>query len=314
MKVVFSDRAYAAVMAETAEKIKTETGGLFLGRYENQVWYVIEAIDPGPKSVFEVAYFEYDRRYTQHLINKVANLYREKLELIGLWHRHPGSLDVFSATDDGTNYKYAQMRPQGAISMLVNVDPAFRTTMYHVGGFRMYRQLPVEVGNEGIPAHLLAYKSPEELAKLMDTLSGVREAAPKCELRELLQANAQDLKKRICTQEITEPQLDEEAVQDKLIDALIGDIEFLSGRLGEGLEVTLREKYLSMFHFGSEGKCKLYFAYAQEPDSVVFEYNGTSYFYEKGLLQKYYQNATARPAKKVSVLFRTARKGRNGGN
>ena len=31
MKVVFSDRAYAAVLAETTEKIKTETGGLFLG-------------------------------------------------------------------------------------------------------------------------------------------------------------------------------------------------------------------------------------------------------------------------------------------
>ena len=48
MKVVFSDRAFAAVMAETTEKIKTETGGLFLGSFEDGVWYVIEAIDPGP--------------------------------------------------------------------------------------------------------------------------------------------------------------------------------------------------------------------------------------------------------------------------
>ena len=31
MKAVFSDRAYASVMAETTEKIQTETGGLFLG-------------------------------------------------------------------------------------------------------------------------------------------------------------------------------------------------------------------------------------------------------------------------------------------
>ena len=97
MKVVFSDRAYAAILAETAEKIRTETGGLFLGSVENGTWYVVEAIDPGPKSVFEVAYFEYDRQYTQHLINKIANLYEEKLSLIGLWHRHPGSFDVFGA-------------------------------------------------------------------------------------------------------------------------------------------------------------------------------------------------------------------------
>ena len=32
MEVVFSQRAIAAVMAETAEKIQTETGGLFLGK------------------------------------------------------------------------------------------------------------------------------------------------------------------------------------------------------------------------------------------------------------------------------------------
>lgn len=74
MKVVFSDRAFAAIMAETTEKIKTETGGLFLGSFEDGIWYVIEAIDPGPKSIFEVAYFEYDQQYTQHLINKIANL------------------------------------------------------------------------------------------------------------------------------------------------------------------------------------------------------------------------------------------------
>ncbi len=30
MRVVFSNRAYASVLAETTEKIKTETGGLFL--------------------------------------------------------------------------------------------------------------------------------------------------------------------------------------------------------------------------------------------------------------------------------------------
>ena len=120
MRVVFSNRAYASVLAETTEKIKTETGGLFLGTVQDDTWYIIEAIDPGPKSIFEVAYFEYDQKYTQHLINKIANLYDKKLTLIGLWHRHPGSFDQFSSTDDGTNAKYASMREEGAISALVN--------------------------------------------------------------------------------------------------------------------------------------------------------------------------------------------------
>ena len=76
MKVVFSNRAFASILAETTEKIKTETGGLFLGTVEDDMWYVIEAIDPGPKSIFEVAYFEYDQKYTQHLINKIAKQIR----------------------------------------------------------------------------------------------------------------------------------------------------------------------------------------------------------------------------------------------
>ena len=58
MRVIFSDRAFAAVLAETTEKITTETGGLFLGVVQEDTWYIIEAIDQGPKSVFEVAYFE----------------------------------------------------------------------------------------------------------------------------------------------------------------------------------------------------------------------------------------------------------------
>ena len=44
MKVVFSTRAFAAILAETTEKIKTETGGLFLGKYKDGIWYVVEAI------------------------------------------------------------------------------------------------------------------------------------------------------------------------------------------------------------------------------------------------------------------------------
>ena len=69
MKAVFSTRAFTAVKAETTEKVTTETGGLFLGIYEEGTWYIIETIDPGPNSIFQVAYFEYDQKYTQHLMD-----------------------------------------------------------------------------------------------------------------------------------------------------------------------------------------------------------------------------------------------------
>ena len=46
MRVSFSNRACSAVLAETTEKITTETGGLFLGTVQEDTWYIIEAIDP----------------------------------------------------------------------------------------------------------------------------------------------------------------------------------------------------------------------------------------------------------------------------
>jgi len=131
-KVVFSERAYTAILAETNEKITTETGGVFLGVMSTDIWYVIETIDPGPNSIFKTAYFEYDRKYINHLANKINKLYADKLSVLGLWHRHPGSMDVFSDTDGGTNKQFAEGNGGTAISAIVNIDPKFRMTMYSV--------------------------------------------------------------------------------------------------------------------------------------------------------------------------------------
>ena len=72
--VVFSERAFISILVETQEKIKTETGGVFLGYRKGDIWYVIESIDPGPNSVFQTAYFEYDQAYINHLINMPRHL------------------------------------------------------------------------------------------------------------------------------------------------------------------------------------------------------------------------------------------------
>lgn len=131
-KAVFSSRAYASLLSEVLDEVRTETGGVLLGYWENGCWEVVESIDPGPSSLFETAYFEYDQDYVNHLINKVSKIYGRQLDLIGLWHRHPGSLDRFSSTDDETNAKYAALSEHGAISALVNIDPHFRLTVYQV--------------------------------------------------------------------------------------------------------------------------------------------------------------------------------------
>ena len=156
-RVVFSERAIIALLAETQEHIKTETGGVFLGHRCGNTWYIVETIDPGLNCIFQQAYFEYDDVYLNHLMNKVDRLYKKPLEIVGLWHRHPGSFDQFSGTDDGTNIKYARRHPDGAISALVNIDPNFRITMYHVSDPLSYRKVKYVVGDKCFPQEFLAY-------------------------------------------------------------------------------------------------------------------------------------------------------------
>lgn len=131
--VVFTKRAFNAIVTETISKHPIETGGIFLGYLlDNNTWIVVENVAPGSKSTHQSAYFEYDADFVTYLANVLANQYKGKLRILGLWHRHPGSMDVFSSTDDQTNLSYASDFPQGAISALVNCDPKWRMTMYHV--------------------------------------------------------------------------------------------------------------------------------------------------------------------------------------
>jgi len=183
-QVIFSERAYVALMTETLGKINTETGGIFLGHFENDTWYIIETIDPGPKSVFYPAYFEYDQAYINHLINKINLLYKNPLRLIGLWHRHPGSMDYFSSTDDDTHAKFAVINPYGVISALVNIDPEFRITFYSISltGSKTRGRLTsskkikenYQVGDKHIPPDLLSYNSADILEKRINTASQKR--------------------------------------------------------------------------------------------------------------------------------------------
>ncbi len=157
--VVFSDKAYNAIIDETFRKDPIETGGILLGHIlNNGIWVVMEMIPPGIDSVHQYAYFEYDEQFVNYLAESVASKYDKKLELLGLWHRHPGSMDVFSGTDDGTNATFASLNPSGAISGLVNVDPNFRLTMRHVAAPLQYDIVDIEVGDDLIPEEYFKLK------------------------------------------------------------------------------------------------------------------------------------------------------------
>ncbi|MDD7409529.1 MAG: Mov34/MPN/PAD-1 family protein [Anaerovoracaceae bacterium] len=150
-KVVLSDRAFIQIFNESQSRLETETGGLLLGHYDKGVWYVIEASDPGIDAVFQKAYHEGDDVYQNHVCDVISRTYKHPLVFLGMWHRHPGSLDSFSGTDDITNRKYAVSAGNGCISAIINYDPDFRVTFYYVelDGPRgvKYTQVDVEVGD-----------------------------------------------------------------------------------------------------------------------------------------------------------------------
>lgn len=157
--IVFSNKAYNAIIDETFKKEPVETGGILLGHIlDNGIWVVMEVLPPGINSIHQIAYFEYDDAFVNYLAKSVATKYQIELNLLGLWHRHPGSMDVFSGTDDRTNLTFANLNPKGAISGLVNVDPKFRLTMRHVSSPLQYEIVEYEVGDDLIPSEYFQLK------------------------------------------------------------------------------------------------------------------------------------------------------------
>ena len=180
-EVLFSRRAIAAICAETLEHHPLETGGILLGHWHQQRWQVLEAIDPGPDARCTATTFEYDCAYVDHLARKLARQYRQPLQLIGLWHRHPGSFDRFSAEDDVTNQRFAARTPHGALSCLVNLDPDFRLTAFHVPKDLRFVRLPLVVGDALIDSSLREPLHPRDLEP-----EGLAEQALAIELQQLL--------------------------------------------------------------------------------------------------------------------------------
>ena len=180
-EVLFSRRALAAICAEMLEHHPLETGGILLGHWHQQRWQVLEAIDPGPDARCTATTFEYDCAYVDHLASKLARQYRQPLQLIGLWHRHPGSFDRFSAEDDVTNQRFAARTPHGALSCLVNLDPDFRLTAFHVPKDLRFVRLPLVVGDALIDSSLREPLHPRDLEP-----EGLAEQALAIELQQLL--------------------------------------------------------------------------------------------------------------------------------
>lgn len=291
--MIFSKRAMTALLVETREKIATETGGVFLGKYLNGIWYVVETIDPGPRAIFKTAYFEYDQDYINHLINKISRLYSQQLDLVGLWHRHPGSLDSFSMTDDGTNSKYAELSSSGAISGLVNIDLAFRLTMYHVSLPLNYEKIEWMVDDELIPTEIKCLKETELLVAQIGTVSAKCKRVDKftdvfmnVKKRKAVASIHNYLKRRTISDAIVKnaKRFDGDIPVELLLEELESDFDFME-RTGIDYTVRIGEDGLLNLLINEENDSVL-LAFGLDNDTVVFVYNEITYKYFSGLIEK----------------------------
>ena len=304
MKVVFSRRAMTALLVETKEKITTETGGVFLGEFRDEICYVIETVDPGPKSIFTPTYFEYDVDYTNHLINKLSRIYQRQLDLVGLWHRHPGSLDRFSSTDDGTNSKYAQLSANGAISALVNIDPRFRLTVYHVTHPLSYEKVEYSVGDELIPKDILELQDITELENRL-TNNGIKRSKGASSFADIFSNKAPDiyfglmlhnnLKKRTMAdiKSYNPRNFSGDLPLEVLLDMLSEDMSFMEEKgIAYNLEVT-DGGLLKLCGIESK-KVPWSIEFGMDGDIVVFVYNELTYKYKRGLFATMISNEIKR--------------------
>ena len=270
-----------------------------MGFYENDTWYVVETIDPGPRSIFEVAYFEYDQKYVTHLINKIARLYKRNLSLLGLWHRHPGSFDVFSNTDDSTNATYAKLATQGAISALVNIDPEFRLKVFHVSlphNRVSYEVIPYKVGDDLFPEGSLDIYTKNELERKINSFFNndySEKIKVKIAPRYSLEYVVETVCKKMNPYDI-KPYKDEiiSAKDDDFLECIsnviVDDLDYLASNLGLQIKVAQTNRYMFICDENDKSNTRVYFSRIKSRDEYIFIYKSTAYKYVAGLFSKHF--------------------------
>ena len=160
--VVLSDRAYSTIISEVLANNRNETGGVLLGHIVGTVWYVAEVIPPGLTSTHAEDFFSWDHEFVNYLAESISRSYAIPTTILGFWHRHPGSMDYFSGTDEDTIRSNLELCNFGLLSMLVNVDPKLRMTFYYASGNQLM-PVPYDHGNAYFPEELLQHATPERL-------------------------------------------------------------------------------------------------------------------------------------------------------
>lgn len=135
MEVVISERAYSSICLETMQRKndKKETGGVLLGHIDDKKCYILENVLPGHLANRTIGSFEYDVEFVDYLATHLANLYYTKLDVVGIWHTHFDSIDIFSEPDRKMNRKFVEHYGHDIVSGIVLTDEKqIKLTMYNI--------------------------------------------------------------------------------------------------------------------------------------------------------------------------------------
>lgn len=148
-RVVLSPLAWALMISQSYLNNPNETGGALLGYRDGTTVHVTVALPPGPRSQASPVMLKYNEEFQNYVFGVITELMGQKAGLLGLWHRHPGSLDRFSGVDAVAHEQFGKVLNGEVISLLLNLDGpegAPRVTGYFVDTKEMvYHLIPVTV-------------------------------------------------------------------------------------------------------------------------------------------------------------------------
>lgn len=288
-RIILSTRAYRDILNETSQHLQTETGGVFIGAQERGVWYVVESIDPGPRASLSHSYFEYDKGYVNHLANKVSKRYAFPLRLVGLWHRHPGSFDSFSSTDDQTHLRYLGQCGTAVISILANIDPKFRLTSYVIDGPPVrHHKVSHAIGDKFLPADILNPVDETALLKRIERPSSSRTAS--AHNLEIVSHGASDRPRASPLRQRGDAEKFEQTdSSDKVLSMLDSELDFLERQndFSYQLEMVPAGLVLTMQRLSDDGEEKpLQFLFSVQNDKRLVTLERNSYRFQEGIIEK----------------------------
>lgn len=154
-----SNRSLAAMVSGIERYPDTENGGLLLGRARNTEIDVIEAIEAGENATHKKGKVFCDIKSMEYITNTIRELYKDEVNIIGVWHKHNHNLNPpFSLDDNYCHKELCAYLKQDIISILFQKNKESEYSM-RVFRYRMSHQLIEEAFDIEDLEKMIAYRA-----------------------------------------------------------------------------------------------------------------------------------------------------------